>query len=299
MDAQVAPEALDRVITQIAIAAEHLERAVDNRGTAVARQFLGHRGKAGLVRRPSRDLGGGQIEQRARRLEIGRHVSQLELGVLELGNGFAELLALLHIDYRLIKAALRPAQRAGADVQPAAIEPGHGKLEAVTFLAHAVGNRHAGILEHDLRSRRCVPAQLAFGCAERDARRVLFDDKARNALGAAVAGSHHDDVDVIISAAGNELLGAVQHIVIAFETRGGGQRGRVRSRAGFGQAVPRQEVHRHEARQVARLELGRTETVDHPGGHVVDRDERARRRAAIGHGFHDQRRFQPPQAIAA
>jgi hypothetical protein len=41
------------------------------------------------------------------------------------------------------------------------------------------------------------------------------------------------------------------------------------------------------------------EAVDHPGRHVVDRDERAGRWAAIGHRLHDQRRLEPSEADPA
>src|SRR4051812_6819506 len=49
MDAKVAPEALDRVIHQIAVAAVELERPVDDGGAGVGGEALGHRGEARLV----------------------------------------------------------------------------------------------------------------------------------------------------------------------------------------------------------------------------------------------------------
>ena len=93
MHAQIAPEAFDRIVAQIAIAAEHLQRAVRHAAARVGGKTLGHGGKAGLVRRARGDLAGGGVEQRARRLQFGGHIGQLELGVLELGNRLAELLA--------------------------------------------------------------------------------------------------------------------------------------------------------------------------------------------------------------
>jgi hypothetical protein len=47
------------------------------------------------------------------------------------------------------------------------------------------------------------------------------------------------------------------------------------------------------------LDLVAAEAVDHPRGHVVDRDECAGRGAAVGHRFHDQRGLEPAEADAA
>jgi hypothetical protein len=63
MDPQIAPEALDRIILQIAIAAMELQRTIDHRRSGIGRQTLGHRGELGFVGRSRGDLGGGDIEQ--------------------------------------------------------------------------------------------------------------------------------------------------------------------------------------------------------------------------------------------
>src|SRR3546814_14236355 len=47
MDAQVTPEALDRIVLEVTVAAKHLQRAVHHRRSGVARHHLGHGGKAG------------------------------------------------------------------------------------------------------------------------------------------------------------------------------------------------------------------------------------------------------------
>ena len=49
MHPQIAPEALDRIIHQIAVAAVELQRAVDDRRARVGREALGHRREPGLV----------------------------------------------------------------------------------------------------------------------------------------------------------------------------------------------------------------------------------------------------------
>ena len=56
---------------------------------------------------------------------------------------------------------------------------------------------------------------------------------------------HH--VDVAAPAAGDEGLGAVEHVVVAVAHRAGGERRRVRSRARLGQAIAGEMLHRASA----------------------------------------------------
>src|SRR3546814_8335075 len=90
----------------------------------------------------------------ARRLEVGRHVGEHELGVLEVRNRLAELLAVLGIGNRFVEAALRAAQGTGADVEPPAVEPRHREAETVALGADAVFDRHLHIVEEDRKSTR-------------------------------------------------------------------------------------------------------------------------------------------------
>src|SRR3546814_6243445 len=77
MDAQVAPEALDRIILQIAIAAEQLQRVVDDLAAIVGREPLCHRREARLVGGVRGDFCRRHVKQGAR----GRseeHTSELQ-----------------------------------------------------------------------------------------------------------------------------------------------------------------------------------------------------------------------------
>src|SRR3546814_8128632 len=80
-----------------------------------------------------------------------------------------ELLAVPRIGDRLVEAALRAAKRAGADVETAAVEPHHRDAEALAFGADQILRRHADRIEHHLRGRLRMPAELAFLRAEADA----------------------------------------------------------------------------------------------------------------------------------
>src|SRR5205814_10636373 len=97
------------------------------------------------------------------------------LGRLEVGQRLAELLALDHVARRRLQAGARPAQRAGADIDAAAVEPGHGDLEAMALRPQAVGDRHLAVLEDHGRRRLAVPAELLLLLAERKARRAVLD----------------------------------------------------------------------------------------------------------------------------
>ena len=299
MDAQVAPEALDRIVLQIAVAAVELERPVDDRRAAVGREPLRHGREARLVRRILRHLHRRRVEQHPRRLQLGLHVGEGELGVLEIGDGLAELLAVLRIGDRLVETALRPAQRTGADIEPTAVQPHHRDAEALALAADQILRRHAHPVEIDLRGRLRMPAQLLLIGAEADARHVLLDHEAGNALRPVHAGAHHADINLVLAAARDELLCAGDDIMVAVLHRLGLQRGGVGAGARLGQAIGADPLHRHHRRKILLLHRLRAEAVDHPRRHVVDRDEGAGRGAAIGHGLHDQSRLQPPQPDAA
>src|SRR3546814_19432453 len=93
MDPQVAPEAFDWIILKIAIASMKLKRTVDYRRTRVRCEPLGHGGETDLVRGIFRYLDGSGVQQGAGGLKLGFHVSQRELGCLEISNRLTELLA--------------------------------------------------------------------------------------------------------------------------------------------------------------------------------------------------------------
>src|SRR3546814_6735838 len=91
MDAQVAPEALDRIILQIAIAAEQLQRVVDDLAAIVGREPLCHRREARLVGGVRGDFCRRHVKQGARGFEVGRHVRSEE--------HTSELQSLMRISY--------------------------------------------------------------------------------------------------------------------------------------------------------------------------------------------------------
>src|SRR5436305_14645532 len=158
-DAGVAEVALDVVLLGVAVAAVDLQRLVGDPLGHLGGEQLGLGGFEGvalLVLLGPRRLPGEQ----AGGVELGRHVREVELDRLEVGEMGAELLALLRVGQRLLEGPLGDADRLGGDADAAAVEGGHGDLEAVSLLAETVAGRDAQVLEGQLGGARGVDAQL-------------------------------------------------------------------------------------------------------------------------------------------
>ncbi len=129
--------------------------------------------------------------------------------------------------------------------------------------------------------------------------RVLLHHDGRDALRPRLAGADHADIEVAGARAGDELLFAGQDVMVAVALGACAQRRRVGAGARLGQAVARDGVHRREAGKKPRPLLVRAVGVDHPGAHVVDRQEGRDGRATLRQRLEDQGRLDPPEAGAA
>ena len=276
-----------------------LQRLVDHPEAGVGREALAH---GGGLRRLGR-LGVQQRrrapDQESRGIELGRHVGELELSRLEVGQRLAELLALHDIARRRLQAGTRAAQRAGADVDAPSVETHHRDLEAVPLGAEPVGDRHLAILEDHRGRRLAVPAELVLLLAERQAGRPRLDHQGRDAAGSRSSGAQHHDIDVAPAAARDEGLAAVQHVMVALQFGTRRQRRRIRACARLGEAIAREMLHGAEPGQEPPALIVVAESVDHPGGHVVDRDVGRRAGTRRRQLFHDQSRIEPAEAAAA
>src|SRR6476469_1818978 len=105
-------------------------------------------------------------------LELGRHVGELELGVLQLGERAAELAPLLDVGQRPLEAGPGGPERAGRDVDPAAVQAPHGDPEPLAFGTQAVRDGDGDLVEGDAAGRLRVPAELPLLLAEGDTGRV-------------------------------------------------------------------------------------------------------------------------------
>ncbi|MNM80956.1 hypothetical protein D3C81_929390 [compost metagenome] len=231
--------------------------------------------------------------------EVGEHVGELELQGLELGQRLAELLAFLDIAQRLLQRGLGGAEGAAGDVQAAAVQSLHGVDEALAFRADAVARRNAHAFESDGAGRLRLPAHLVLVAAIADAFGVGRHQEAGDALGAVLAGARHDDQHVGAAGAGDEGLGAVQHVFVALTASAGAQARGVGAGVRFGQAVGGEQFAGDQAGQPLLLQRRIAERGEHPAGHVVDGDVGGGGDAAGGQLFEDQRRGQPRQAQPA
>src|SRR5215210_3774141 len=127
---RVAVEALDLVLLRVAVAAVDSERLLDDLLAGLRREQLGH---AGLeVRALAGVLHPGRLQrEQARRLDLRRHVGELELDRLVLGDRLAEGLALLRVAQGQLERALGDPDAAGRDVDPAHLERVHHLDEAL------------------------------------------------------------------------------------------------------------------------------------------------------------------------
>ena len=78
-----------------------------------------------------------------------------------------------------------------------------------------VVGRHLAIVENDLAGRLHVPAHLVLVAPKERPGASSGHDEGGNAFRPVVAGAGHDDIEVAVAGAGDELLGAVEHIVAA------------------------------------------------------------------------------------
>ena len=144
MDAEVADDLLDPVFGEVAVAAEQLQRVVGDLEQVSVTKRLAMAQKAVASGALASSLAQARQSKVRADFQLGPHVGQAELGVLEIGDGLAEGAALLDIGQRDVHRGLGAAERAGGDVQPAPIEPGHGEAEPLPFLTQQRRGRHAG-----------------------------------------------------------------------------------------------------------------------------------------------------------
>src|SRR5690242_9102888 len=138
MHAQIAQHALNREVAQETVAAVDLQASVDDLETDIGRTALRHRSIAAGVRRFLLHFHRSLPKEKTRRFQLRRIVCNLKPQRLKIRKPLPELLALAHVLDRAVETELRAADRASADVQAAAVETGHGDLEALPFLADEI-----------------------------------------------------------------------------------------------------------------------------------------------------------------
>src|SRR5690606_9664967 len=151
VDAAVAVRQLDGVVGREAVAAVDLQRLVDHEVEDLGAEHLDERELHGvLVERPEllgaaglAGAGGvhgaGQAEGRALEgVRLGGHGAELLLDEPELGDGLAELLALLGVALRQADEVLDAPGGAHGELEAADVEDAEGDVVALADLAEQV-----------------------------------------------------------------------------------------------------------------------------------------------------------------
>src|SRR5258706_9814438 len=143
-------EALDLIFGRIAVAAvdaHRLQRCFDADLRGVQLRHPGFEvGPPPRVERRCRPPG-----QQARRLHLGRHVRELQLDRLELGNRPAERVALARVSQGPVQARLSDAHRTPRDVDASKLERRQRLLQPVALLpTQQVLHRDVTVAEEDL-----------------------------------------------------------------------------------------------------------------------------------------------------
>ena len=117
--------------------------------------------------------------------------------------------------------------------------------------------------------------------------------------GPVTAGAGHHDVDVRRAGPGDELLDAVEHVVVAVADGLRTQCAGVRPGTRLGQAVAGDGLHRGQFRHPCLALFVRAVRVDHPRTHVVDGQERGDRGIGGGQLLEDAHGVDAAQPAAA
>src|SRR4051794_11107162 len=176
-DLGVAHVALDRILLDVAVAAEDLDGLDGDAHRVVGGEELGHRavlGQRGLAAVGHRAR---LVEQLARGGGAGLHVGELELDRLQVEDRLAEGDALARVLRGVVGRALGDAHGLRGGAQPRALECPERDAQAPALVADEVLVRHPDVLEDRRAGGRALDAQLALELADRQAGTVLLDDE--------------------------------------------------------------------------------------------------------------------------
>ncbi len=211
-----------------------LDRIVGGALRHLGGEELGHRrlGRVWLpaVLEPRRPVG-----HEPGRVDLGRHVGDLEGHALEGADGAAELLALLRVGRCGLVGRLRQPERHGRDPDAAAVEGLEEQLVALPLGAEHVPGRDPAVLEDELAGVAGVEAHLLLHPADGEAGRIGLDDEGADLARLLFAiGDRRDDVGPRHAGVRDEALAPVQdpRIAVASRPRPGAARVAARPRLG-------------------------------------------------------------------
>src|SRR5437773_1866901 len=151
---RVAPQPAERIVVDIAVAAEYLDAFAGHPGCFLgapqdhARAVLAH--LAHMLAAEQVEVFAHRVAKRPRCLQHGVHVADLALDQLELADALAELLAVVDVGHDVVHHRLHDAHRPGREHRALVVEPAHQYLRAAVQGAEHVRSRHFDVVEHQL-----------------------------------------------------------------------------------------------------------------------------------------------------
>src|ERR1700687_3291956 len=175
-------EPLDIELRRVSVPAVYthgLERSLDADlgGVELGHARLKVGPSAGVERR------GGPPGEETRGLHLRRHVRQLQLDGLEVGDGSPERVTIPRVSDGFIETRLGDADGAACDVYPTELERRQRLLQSLAFFAaEHVLHRNQAVVQEDLRRLRALVAELAEIFADGEAGRSLLDHQHGHSL---------------------------------------------------------------------------------------------------------------------
>ena len=195
------------------------------------------------------------VDQVLCHLDLVCQVHHAELQVLELGDGLAELLALLHVLASDLECALCDTQSLGSDADTAAVQGLHCGGEALAGGGDHVACGDADVIKVQLADHSGADAHGVVACADGEAGGVALDNEGSHGLGAQLTvGQSVDCIVVGQGAVGDEALGAVDDPLVAVALSEGQHAGNVGACGVLGQAEGAEVAAAHDGGHPA-LEL--------------------------------------------
>src|SRR6202044_442344 len=162
--------------------------------------------------------------QQPRRIQLCRHIRQLELYRLKLADRLAKLPPLLRILHRRVQSATRHPQAQRRNRNSSTVQHTHRILESLAFLAHHILKRNLAILKDQLR--------LVLLASRPKPRRPLLHPKPRDPPARSLLlvrhRKHHRTIR--IASICDERLRPIQHPLVAFPHRRSPRTTRIRPR---------------------------------------------------------------------
>ncbi len=152
--AAIAHILLNGVVFQVAVSAVYLQRLVAYLEALLGGEHLGHAAQRDQVLVLRLEGEGGIAHKQTASHEIGGHVGELELQVLELIERLVELLARVHVVYAGVQAGLRGAQATARYVYATAVQASHGYRKTLALLAYQIAHGHFAILHNYFQSNK-------------------------------------------------------------------------------------------------------------------------------------------------